>query len=1091
MTDQDRKLVQKPLFDDVDATSVHDIETVTDAAAEKVAFETVDFSDPNRPRTCLEVDFPIMRVNEVAYKEALGPCTKPVYRAGKWWARRRPSVFRQLLISAATKCPTKEQEAAQLSWSLMYRKNHQRHGRFKHLKVVDIFMGGGTTVVEAARLGFDVSGIDLNPIAWWVVRNETRPVAGNKLRSFAEYIESEIRSQILPFFVTNSPRGFDGKWIDKKTGRDSDIDPITLAPGKRKNFDWIGPEVIYTFWMKHIMCADPSCCHLTPQVSKNGVAEKSFKVKTWEDCICGHCGEIFDLEMDNFRMAPNAEFRLAQGEKSFAPLNSDQSVNCPHCEKRLPPTWVSDVVSRKKRASSKQVMHHLVLPKEWLKGITAPSKNAFGGFHGASIEADNFWLAERAIGLKLIEIRGSVPGDLEHSNFGKKKKKNSDEEISAGGLVCGKCGRSQDAFTSIKLTGHTAREFPFAIQGYDPKAKEEGFPYGGRFFDVPNWQAIAASFAEQRCRKDLESFVPKQEIPFGHSTHERNDIVSQGYTHWYKMFNSRQLYVHSLLLKAIHEAPDTVASTDIKSHALGAFQNYLRHNCSFTIWDRQMDLLQPLFANNNYHPKSTWIENSVFSSEARGSFARTIETSIAGCEFWDEPFDYRVRVENEKQVTLKEPSNDGIPKDPIKLYCGSSTNLGHIFDSGTIDLVITDPPFGDNLNYSELADFFLAWLYKPLSALFPNEFQSGESPKRLEAVANPARHPGINSSGVRAADEEYDRLLTLCWLEAYRVLKPGGLMAFTFHHDKDVAWIGVLDSLFKAGFVVECAFPIRSDSTKGDGDFGSKKIEFDIVHVCRKRIGTPPEIYWATLRKRISESVNSKRILLEQHHQAGLGKADLEVMIRGEVLEQFSKHYGAVKKNLAGDLMSVQEILIAAGEIARQILVGDQGERLPDAVSPATAIFFSLFRDGASIEFNQAKLRLKGCGISLEEIEGLGWLTVVREDGQKFAKAVPPEDRWSSLSRKKSLPTDLDQVHFALNCFMGKTSTNEDRPQLDAWVTANFESLFPSVVPLLKYIKNKHFGQKYSLQIDPAIRSIEKGIANAKAGYKGPKGLFD
>jgi putative DNA methylase len=58
-------------------------------AAKPVAMETVDFSDANRPRTCLEVDFPILPVNQVAVIE--GNAGKPIYQMSKWWARRRSS----------------------------------------------------------------------------------------------------------------------------------------------------------------------------------------------------------------------------------------------------------------------------------------------------------------------------------------------------------------------------------------------------------------------------------------------------------------------------------------------------------------------------------------------------------------------------------------------------------------------------------------------------------------------------------------------------------------------------------------------------------------------------------------------------------------------------------------------------------------------------------------------------------------------------------------------------------------------------------------------------------------------------------------
>src|SRR5690606_34115547 len=85
-----------------------------------------------------------------------------------------------------------------------------------------------------------------------------------------------------------------------------------------------------------------------------------------------------------------------------------------------------------------------------------------------------------------------------------------------------------------------------------------------------------------------------------------------------------------------------------------------------------------------------------------------------------------------------------------------------------------------------------------------------------------------------------------------------------------------------------------SDETKGDGEFGSKLIEFDIVHVCRKRLEEPEVISWARLRRQIMRDVRQLREIIEQHEQEGLGEADLQVIRRGKALEYYSRHYGKV-----------------------------------------------------------------------------------------------------------------------------------------------------------------------------------------------------
>ena len=138
-----------------------------------------------------------MPINALSALE--GNAGKPIYQMSKWWARRRSCVFRAMLIAAAMEAPPRKKddgsivldengvpepdvdEAHKAVWDVYYT-NHQKAENFKHLKVMDCFMGGGTTLVEGSRLGFQMSGVDLNPVAWFVTKNElacTTPTRSN------------------------------------------------------------------------------------------------------------------------------------------------------------------------------------------------------------------------------------------------------------------------------------------------------------------------------------------------------------------------------------------------------------------------------------------------------------------------------------------------------------------------------------------------------------------------------------------------------------------------------------------------------------------------------------------------------------------------------------------------------------------------------------------------------------------------------------------------------------------------------------------------------------------------------------------------
>src|ERR1700691_435401 len=194
-------------------------------AGREVAVETVDFSDPNRPKTCLEVDFPIIPVNQIAVIE--GNAGKPIYQMSKWWARRRSSVFRSMLLAAAMKAPEDESKAAKAVWDVYYA-NHQKRGSFRHLKVAEPFMGGGTTVVEGSRLGMQMFGCDLNPIAWFVVKTEMAQVDIKEVKRLLAEIEAEVKPQIAALLHCDGPHGEKGKWFQRKGTKEQKQIPVQL-----------------------------------------------------------------------------------------------------------------------------------------------------------------------------------------------------------------------------------------------------------------------------------------------------------------------------------------------------------------------------------------------------------------------------------------------------------------------------------------------------------------------------------------------------------------------------------------------------------------------------------------------------------------------------------------------------------------------------------------------------------------------------------------------------------------------------------------------------------------------------------------------
>ena len=978
-------------------------------AGKSIEIDTVDFNDPNRSKTCLEVDFPILMVNALAAVEASsGGTKKPIYQMSKWWARRQPSVFRSILIAAASKSPEDPSHAAKFVWDSYYA-NHQKKGSFKNIKVADIFMGGGTTLVEGSRLGIKMIGNDLNPVAWFVVKQELANVDQSEVKRLLEEIESVVKPQIMPYFYCDGPNGEKGKWthVPSKQVMPIEFDPLSIPPEHRGDYNYEGPEIIYTFWAKHGPCQVTGCGHRTPIMTSPVMAVKSISVKHWEH-RCEKCDCIFDVEEESARMAPDAPLFISPSEKPFSLLDKKKGVVCPHCGN-------TKLVNLGKGKNKKVELSLLVHP-QWLSGSPKADEN---GLHlGGTLQDDatstERWNQHRASKIRLLEVRGELPDEATCPDTGVTFNTNAGTVPKRSTYSCAACGTVQDVLTTIKATEKTGPMAGYAVHAHSPKRGASASPYNGRFFTAfdskfANQYDQACFEWERRKNSDLAGFWPESEVPFGFMTHMNNGgIPNHGFTHWWTMFNPRQLLVHSQLLKATTTTGNY--AWEVREYVLGAFQQYLRNQSLFTLWNIKADQLEPMFSNNNYHPKATVVENCVFASYGRGNWNSCIESLAETHEWRNNPWETAARQNIERtspEVANSIPgkSTKAWPGDAVgypEIFCGSSTDIDWI-NSSEIDLVITDPPFGGLLHYSELADFFYVWLRLVLKDRYPKYFSNEYTPKTLEAVSNKAREPE-DSEGF------YQRLLTQCWREAHRILKPGGLLAFTFHHSEDEPWISVLESLFDAGFYLEATYPIRSDETKGEGakpgTFGSQTIEYDIIHVCRKRTEEPKPVSWGRMRREVMADVRQLQAMLENHAKEGLPAADIQVIRRGKALEYFSRHYGKVFVD-EGQPISVRDALIGINQLIDED--ADKGKESPPVnLEPMSRQFLRTFDGKSEIPRDQLQKFLKGSITTPDEFVQRGWCS----EKNKIFSVVDPLDfarDWQGKHKRK-LTSDLDQA---------------------------------------------------------------------------------
>ncbi|MBM3775819.1 MAG: DUF1156 domain-containing protein [Acidobacteria bacterium] len=106
----------------------------------------------------LDTTFDVAAVSDLSHRER--SAFKPIYSMNKWWARRSSTVFRAILLGLSLS-PGSDLMSK-------FYGNHQRDSRIANKIVLDPFMGGGTSVVEAIRLGYKAIGVDLNPLSWYM-----------------------------------------------------------------------------------------------------------------------------------------------------------------------------------------------------------------------------------------------------------------------------------------------------------------------------------------------------------------------------------------------------------------------------------------------------------------------------------------------------------------------------------------------------------------------------------------------------------------------------------------------------------------------------------------------------------------------------------------------------------------------------------------------------------------------------------------------------------------------------------------------------------------------------------------------------------
>ena len=529
-------------------------------------------------------------------------------------------------------------------------------------------------------------------------------------------------------------------------------------------------------------------------------------------------------------------------------------------------------------------------------------------------------------------------------------------------------------------------------------------PVHGRDMKAPD-EEDRANFldaVQQFEREKGNLLVPRSAVPCGNNTRY---LLNYNYTHWHMLFNERQLLALSWLLKGILQ----VRNERAREALVGLFSYCLDYNTIFATYNGRSGGVRGLFAYHAFVIPTELLENNVWgagknSGSFSGVYARKMKQAQA---FRDAPCERRMlpsggtrkvpipgeRIDARFAANFEELVNS--QDRNTFLLCRSSEDLP--IPTGSVDAVVTDPPYFNNVQYSELADFFYVWLRLALKDKY-SHFAPELTPKISEIVENPDQ-----GKDTRFFLEGLARVFEEC----HRVLKDKGALVFTFHHREPEAWGTVLGAVLDAGFYISALYPVQAERAFSLHIRDKEAIEYDAIIVCRKRLGDG-HISWEQLEDQIHFQAAETLRQLQATGQ-GLSRADISVIVLGKCLELYSQHYPNVMEGEKP--VPVEEAVVRMWSIIDSLATEAVMTRLPaglDEVTKAYAITLAGRREMNFDELNMA-LRHRGLSTGIFTDEHL-----VEMDG-KTARVVEPVKRTGYIEAKMErgqLLLDVDRVHF-------------------------------------------------------------------------------
>ena len=740
-------------------------------------------------------------------------------------------------------------------------------------KVLDPFAGGGAIPLEAMRLGCDVTAMDINPVAWFILKctleypqklaGQTRPLPEFALKD-REFMEGFLKA-----------KGFKGAALR------TFLERLGHGDGGEIQLDLIQHD-------------DPIL-----------EADLAWHVRAWGRWVLARARKELSSHYPTYAefepLEPNEEFEPRprqlldvdeEGIPQIDPLNAE--FDDAYLQDKDNPRWIA-----------KPTVAYL-----WARIVTCKQCRATLPLLKTQ------WLCKKSQKRVLLTMEPNadqtgvvfdVQNNVPQNGGNAAQRREHDKRIGAGtmsrtGATCPCCGTIM-TMEDIRLEGRAGRldatMTAVVVDGGRKKGKEYRLP--------TNHELATAEVTEEQLQKlyaDIPFGLPEEQTPkAGTGASRAFSVDGYGFDTWRKLFTNRQLLAIGEFVRALRTVPEQLAdcppewTESLVAMCLPIISRMADRGSTLATWTNDRETIRSTFAQFTLPIRWDFSEFAPLS-DTTGGFEQSIDWVFKVCEHL-------------LKSVASARSGESILRSAISCPVNS------------VDLILTDPPYYDAIPYSDLMDFFYVWLRrsthtlcseidaafrKPLGPKWDHDTDDGE------LIDDALRFGGDKERSKQNYEDGMARSFQSC----HAALQPDGRLVTVFANKQPDAWETLVAALIRAGFVVDGSWPIETEMGNRNRAIASAALSSSVWIVCKKR--PPARPGWDnTVLSEMRENITQQ---LRDFWDAGIRGPDFVWAATGPALEAFSKHPVVKKANDPNQFMTVSEFLREVRRMVVDFVVG-------------------------------------------------------------------------------------------------------------------------------------------------------------------------